>query len=153
LSSDVAPSKQTKRNELEKTLILPDRPPFSFALVWVKAEAAMSYRFCGGARVAAGVKLTCGLLIAPLAGVPYDFLMYSLLLFGAVVLAGGVAAIRATAGIARCNHESEHRAPGDACSAGYRVPGHASSGHGSSSTCAFRGCVGCQCDQPPPARA
>src|SRR6185436_9854120 len=47
---------------------------------------------------------------AMIAGVPYDFRIYSLLLFGTVILAGGLTAIRASAGIARGDSHARRRA-------------------------------------------
>jgi hypothetical protein len=45
-----------------------------------------------------------------IAGVPYDFRIYSLLLFGVVILAGGLTAIRASAGIVRGDSDARRRA-------------------------------------------
>jgi len=118
----------------------------------------MSYRFYCGGGVAAGVNLICGLLVAALSSAhliavslrrielkaPYDFRIYSLLLFGAVVLAGrGVTAIRATAGIARGEIEAGRSASWAMLGvAGYGDPGHASSGDGSGLNCSCCGCLG-----------
>ena len=46
---------------------------------------------------------------AMIAGVPYDFRIYSLLLFGSVILAGGLISIRASLGIARDDSEARRR--------------------------------------------
>jgi hypothetical protein len=46
---------------------------------------------------------------AVIAGVPYDFRIYSLLLFGSVILAGGMISIRASLGIARGDSDARRR--------------------------------------------
>ena len=90
------------------------------------------------ALTAAAVNLLCGLLIAGfssahliavtvrwihlkipawvsgephamIAGVPYDFRIYSLVLFGSVILAGGLISIRASMGIARGGSDARLR--------------------------------------------
>ena len=47
---------------------------------------------------------------AMLGNVPYDFRIYSLVLFGAVILAGGLTALRASVGIARGQEDARRRA-------------------------------------------
>jgi hypothetical protein len=46
---------------------------------------------------------------AMIAGVPYDFRIYSLILFGVVILAGGLTSIRASLGIARGDSNAGRR--------------------------------------------
>jgi hypothetical protein len=47
---------------------------------------------------------------ATIAGVPYDFRIYSLVLFGVVILAGAVAALQASPGVARGEQNARRRA-------------------------------------------
>jgi hypothetical protein len=99
----------------------------------------ISIQYLRGLTPAAAVNLFCGLVItcfssahliavtlrrielripawvsgephAAIAGVPYDFRIYSLLLFGVVILAGGLTAIRASAGIVRGDSDARRRA-------------------------------------------